>query len=336
MSEAIKKAENFVKETLREKEIRNKILMYGILILILTAACGMKGIGAGKHYVLNDNGKLVGLSRDDAGETATFPLDLRAEGYGACQDREVTVTLKGEVPDDLEKETVESPEDQLSRRVDQSLQEIGNSQEQVTMLPDRIGDDITLDWKIPKNHTFLLIPLFFPILVYGTIRSRNKAKENEIKRREENIRKELPAFNHQLLVLTGSGLIFTDAFRYIAESYEERGKAADSFRSMIVQIQKETAESTHDLISVLRRKSQEINERSWSRVVSVIAESQLRGTDLGIALAVESEMLWEQRKKMAEEKGKLAETRLTFPLAILLMVLILVTAAPAVIQVQGS
>jgi len=43
-------------------------------------------------------------------------------------------------------------------------------------------------------------------------------------------------------------------------------------------------------------------------------------------------LLWEQRKKLAEERGRAAETKMAFPLAILLLVLILITAAPAMLQ----
>ncbi len=41
--------------------------------------------------------------------------------------------------------------------------------------------------------------------------------------------------------------------------------------------------------------------------------------------------MWIGRKKKAEEKGKLAETKLTFPLMILLLVLIMITVAPALL-----
>ena len=67
----------------------------------------------------------------------------------------------------------------------------------------------------------------------------------------------------------------------------------------------------------------------------MLTENQYRGIDLRSKLKSEGEFLWEQRKKIAEEKGKLAETKMTLPLAVLLAVLILITAAPAVLQVKG-
>ena len=44
------------------------------------------------------------------------------------------------------------------------------------------------------------------------------------------------------------------------------------------------------------------------------------------------ELLWFSRKKRAAEKGRLAETKLTFPLMLLLLALVMVTTAPALLD----
>ncbi|MEG0662665.1 MAG: hypothetical protein RR472_05245, partial [Anaerovoracaceae bacterium] len=57
-----------------------------------------------------------------------------------------------------------------------------------------------------------------------------------------------------------------------------------------------------------------------------------KGADLSGKLQRESESLWFNRKKYAEEKGRLAETKLTLPLVILLLVLVMITIAPAMME----
>ena len=49
-------------------------------------------------------------------------------------------------------------------------------------------------------------------------------------------------------------------------------------------------------------------------------------------LQAESEILWMNRKKNCEERGRLAETKLTLPLVIFLLVLIVITIAPALLE----
>ena len=67
-------------------------------------------------------------------------------------------------------------------------------------------------------------------------------------------------------------------------------------------------------------------------MINIITDNQFKGVDLSDKLESERDLLWEQRKKLAEERGRAAETKMAFPLAILLLVLILITAAPAMLQ----
>ena len=43
-------------------------------------------------------------------------------------------------------------------------------------------------------------------------------------------------------------------------------------------------------------------------------------------------MLWDDRRKYAEEQGRLAETRLAAPMGLMLLVLVTIAAAPALMQ----
>ena len=65
----------------------------------------------------------------------------------------------------------------------------------------------------------------------------------------------------------------------------------------------------------------------------MISDNWNKGTALAEKLESENEILWNSRKKIAEEKGKLAETKLTFPLMILLIVLIMIVIAPALMEI---
>lgn len=49
-------------------------------------------------------------------------------------------------------------------------------------------------------------------------------------------------------------------------------------------------------------------------------------------LAEEGERLWEERRRRAMEKIKIAESKMSFPLGIMLIALIIITAAPAMLQ----
>ena len=69
-----------------------------------------------------------------------------------------------------------------------------------------------------------------------------------------------------------------------------------------------------------------------SRFASIISENINKGSELVEKLESEGDMLWLNRKKRIEERAKLADTKLTLPLVILLITLITITIAPALIS----
>ena len=163
-----------------------------------------------------------------------------------------------------------------------------------------------------------------------------RKKEYERKKyRDEMILKSLPGFNDQLLMLLNCGPIFNDAFRAIVGGYRKKNKL-DYLGEVLSDVEEKSVKSNKNLISLLQERAETIGNRWFSRVVSLIADNQKKGVDLREKLKGDGEMIWEERKKKAIEKGKLAESKLSFPLAILLVVLIVVTALPAMLQVKGG
>ena len=152
-----------------------------------------------------------------------------------------------------------------------------------------------------------------------------------VNKKNDGIRRDLPGFHSQLLLLLNSGLIFNDAFFRIAEGYEKR-VSPGYLGTVILDIKKYSAETGISLIALMEQYGKKLGVREFSRMTGIIADNQYKGIDLTEKLESESDLLWNQRKKLAEERGRAAETKLAFPLAMLLMVLIVITAAPAVLQ----
>ena len=74
--------------------------------------------------------------------------------------------------------------------------------------------------------------------------------------------------------------------------------------------------------------------KELTRAAGILMENRDRGTDLWEKLAEQSEALWTERKRAATEKIRLAESKMSFPLGIMLMALIIITAAPAMMQIR--
>ena len=71
--------------------------------------------------------------------------------------------------------------------------------------------------------------------------------------------------------------------------------------------------------------------RELLRLSNIITDNMNKGTELVSKLEQESALMWHMSKKQVEERGRIAESKMTFPMAVMLLALILVTSAPAFI-----
>ena len=69
------------------------------------------------------------------------------------------------------------------------------------------------------------------------------------------------------------------------------------------------------------------------RIAAILTENEKRGSDVVDSLARESRYLWDERKIVAKEQGKSIDARMSYPLGLLLILLIVITMAPAMMNI---
>ena len=320
----------FIKD---RKNKKNIIMIMTVVVLIAAASLG-KNLLSGTSYLTLDDGSVSGVLRDDADKAASFPLRIDAVVGGEKKRRDVTLIVRpdneaeGKAGEDGQKDSSAV----FDAEVSELLARLSRSGGKKIMLPGELSDGTKLKWHKGQSSTGIMIIFLAPVMVWILYISNEKKKRDAAKERTLCVQKGLPAFNDELLLLLGSGLIFRDAFRRIADGCMKKHDP-DFLDGCIIEIEKETERGVSDIVNVMLRKADEVQVTEFSRLAGLIKDNQIRGLDIIGKLRTESEILWDLRKKNAEERGRMAETKLTLPLAILLMVLVLVTAAPAIIQI---
>ncbi|MCL1983211.1 MAG: type II secretion system F family protein [Clostridiales bacterium] len=237
----------------------------------------------------------------------------------------------GEEPLEMEEEDDYA---KIEKEVRKLVKTINNSKsgEKVT-LPTELASGIKLIWDRPKNTRAPLVFPMFLFAVFVVYRSRYakvKKIENDAK---ESVIRELPEFINKLVLLLNAGLVLTSAFDRILVRYDSSSKEVKPyFYSQLLQINRNMRETNSPLGAGLKEFAGRSGVREFMRVANIISDNIDKGAELVEKLKGESELLWLTKKKLAEEKGRLAETKLTFPLVILLLVLIMVTIAPALME----
>ena len=164
----------------------------------------------------------------------------------------------------------------------------------------------------------------------------NKAKKRkEDEKHREDIIMNLPGFISQLLLLMDSGLILSDAFRRIACEYEKIPLNERSyFSARVTEAYEESEKTGEGVINIFYSFACREKVKELTKTANYLYENKNRGTELYRSLSELADGLWEERKRLSVERIKKSELKMSFPLGIMLISLIIMTAAPALMQMN--
>ena len=278
----------------------------------------------------NGNVNLIGAGKSQY-------VRLRAEL--ALDDAKITKTYKLKIDTNAGKEDYENS---MLGRFRSSIDQLDESKDSEYMsLPGELDGGITLRWYTGQESNGLLLVFLFVFSVMIVYFKRYDRVNRELKAAEESVIRDLPEFINKLVLLLNAGLVVSTAFSKIVEDYvsfygtdaKATGRQRKYLYNELTEIQNRINQTNVSLIKELKEFSQRSGVRELVRLTAVISDNWNKGSTLAEKLEEESELLWIRRKKRAEEKGKIAETKLTFPLVILLLVLIMITIAPAMLDI---
>ena len=150
---------------------------------------------------------------------------------------------------------------------------------------------------------------------------RRRKEEEDVKK---HILMELPEFTNKLVLLLNAGLVLRSAIEIIAEE-ESDSILSRELRSITLNM-KSVNSTFEDEFRNLARKT---GLRELLRLSNIFTDNIDKGSELVKKLDIEASFMWQMSKKQVEERGRIAESKLTFPMALMLLSLILVTSAPA-------
>lgn len=314
----------------------NKKTVFLVLAATLAIIIGQlfSYLQGSKRYIADDSGQVVAISRERVDEELSLAMEVEAIKKGKATKEEIILSFSGKVEESSKAKSQGAKDAEIKAELQSIADEISQSEKKMVPLPKATETGVQLKWKRSGDTAkLLLLILLAPVVLFFLFRGREDAIHKKQEERIQSIRRGLPALNSQLLLLLNSGLIFNDAFLRIANSYERRSKRTDFLRQVVLAIMARSEKTNISLVLSLDEEAKTLGIKEFSRMAGIILDNQYKGVNLIEKLDNESQLLWNQRKKTAEEKGKLAETKLAFPLALLLIVLIIVTAAPAILQI---
>ena len=143
----------------------------------------------------------------------------------------------------------------------------------------------------------------------------------------------MPEFVNKLVLLLNAGLVLNTAFEItVEESLASQEKQSDYFSERLRRINTNMKEMNSPLQTEFRTFAKECGDTGVMRISNILSDNISKGVELTEKLQRESEVLWINRKRDCEERGRISETKLTIPLTIFLLVLVVITVSPALLE----
>lgn len=312
--------------------LTRKLYMVTLVMAILVVVVLLKDSMDKKTYILDNNGNIVGFERQSLDTSETFNFKLLIDDGRKQESRDVTIN-KSPVSSKQSKET-DSRDTDYNAELAGAISDVELSTAKVIRLPVKLSDGTRLKWTaVDQGGSSLSIMIAIYIALVTTIiydRLRKPVTDGEIIRKK--VLKGLPRFSNQLLLMLNSGMILNDALETIAASYRiiPEGKR-DFFAQEYLRIIDKYQGHRISPASKINELAANTRVKELIRIASILYENERRGFDITDNLSRESGFLWEDRKIVAKERGKMIDTRMSYPLGILLLLLIVITMAPAML-----
>lgn len=324
------------KDLLKDKKLMSGIYAVTLITALLILALVVKGPEESGKLVADRQGNIIGINRRSLDRSERYDLSLEIEDNKETITRDVTLTLQAGTnrKSGIKISRSESREAEIDAAVDNMISSIEYSKEKKIRLPSELPDGTAVRWMGTKQNegpVLMIIPLMYVTLVI--LMAANSMKTDKTAAEERRIiMRGLPRFCNQLYLMMNAGLILSDAFDTISTGYETN-KNCSSFERDLVELRDATDGHRISTAQVINEYAVKHDVKELIRIAAILTENEKRGSDVVESLERESRYLWDERKTVARECGKAIDTRMSYPLGLLLILLIVITMAPALMNI---
>ena len=325
------------KELLHNKKLMSGIYAVTLVTALLVLALVIKGPEESGKLIVDSNGDVIGINRNSLKRSERYDLNLIINDEKETIQRDITLVLQANTGEKSRSllSTGNDRETEIEAEVDNLISDIEYSKEKKIRLPSKLHDGTSIRWigaERKAGSAAVMIPLIYAALVVLMAMDAVKEDKTEAEERKAILRG-LPRFCNQLYLMMNAGLILSDAFDTITASYQERKEESlSSFEKDLAGLREETCGHRISTAHVINEYAVRHDVKEMIRISAILSENEKRGSDVIESLERESRYLWDERKIVARESGKAIDTKMSYPLGLLLIVLIVITIAPALLN----
>ena len=320
-----------------DKKVQQRIFLVTLIMALFALVIVIQDSQTSEKYLVDQSGNVVGILRDSLASSEDYELNLSITNGEDISNREVQIH-KQAVSEKNKKQpsTEENPEMKREAEITEIITGIELSEEKRISLPASLSDGSRLIWSVNKKAVdkgFIFISIVYFLLISLVVKSSIDSVSDVDKEARQAIIIGLPRFANQLLLMLNAGMILSDAVENIGHSYTIFGEEyMGFFEKELVNIANKNSDHRRSTAEIINEFAGKYNVKELMRISTILTENERRGSDVIDNLERESKYLWNDRKIIARERGKMIDSKMSYPLAILLVLLIVITMAPALLN----
>ena len=316
------------------------------LILVITAFL-INGLGENNYIVKDKNGEIIAI-QPPTGQELVIPMEIgivyqgkekkEPINFSTPKAKRAPLSRKKEKSSKDAIENLEEEYKKIQREMRFFIKNIQESRPKATYyLPLESEEGKKISWHVKKSRDEFLLVLLFPLICVFFYKSRYRELNEEEIRTKKVVQIELSEFITKIILLLDAGLVMSAVFEKIVRDYEwaieKEDLPTNYFYQQLSQINHTIQEAKGNFSQELKEFAHRTRVPEFIRLTNIITDNYQMGSELVEKLTMEGEMLWFTRKKIAIEQGKLAEIKLSLPLMLLILSLLIITIAPVLLEI---
>lgn len=198
-------------------------------------------------------------------------------------------------------------------------------------LPTSIGNK-TISWKEPASEVPFLLATLLMVTLIGIWLGTDNDLAKKYKRRNRLLSLEYSEFVSKLQLLIGSGMTLRNAFERMGDDYRlslmSGGEKKFVYEELLLCIKKmKDGSGEEESLFYFGNRCGLIN---YKKLMTLLIQNMKKGTSgLLESLNYETKQAFEERKQIARRMGEEAQTKLLFPMILMLIVVMIIIIIPA-------
>ncbi len=280
------------------------------------------------YNVLQDDGNIGKAKIGINGENVN--LKALISYHDICEEKIIPIRVVSPVLT-YEEQMVSDIKNEINRS------QMASSQDEFLKLPDNVNG-MDIEWREKNSFALIFIFLLFIIMIIASWVGVDNDISRKYKERNTILTLEYSEFVSKLQLLIGSGMTIRGAFEKMGKDYclyrKEGGKVSCVYEELILCNKRmKDGLSEAESYDYFGRRCSLI---CYKKLATLLTQNLRKGTDgLVYALSNETKIAFEERKQQAKRLGEEAQTKLLFPMILMLTVVMIIIMIPAYMSFGG-